>query len=290
MPFWRTMKSAPTSSETTPKATSVVRASVPGLRGVGDGQIAHDTQHRAIEQCAGQHGRDRRRAFAMGVRQPGMHGGETDLGPVADQHQQERQGRQRRIHLRRGQAQRVPCHVVGRAKHEAAAPIEQHCSEQCEADAGGDEDDVFPRRLDTLGRALEADQEGADQRGQFDRDPVEPGIVHDCAQQNGERKAGKQRVEAPKPIVFAEQTHVADRIDRGEQIDDCRAQDHPGAGQVEHDIAAPIMIRSACAQHRERDGGHEDNQAGHEIDAFRSARNARQQATGGRSQRRNHHH
>ena len=68
-----------------------------------------------------------------------------------------------------------------------------------EADPGGNDDDVLPGRFDAFGRPLKSDQERADQRGQFDRDPVETGIVHDRAQQDRQGEAGKERIEAPKP-------------------------------------------------------------------------------------------
>ena len=59
--------------------------------GIG-GEQHLEAQHRIerdIEQQARQHGRDRGRAFGMGVGQPGMQRGETDLGAVTEQQEHE---------------------------------------------------------------------------------------------------------------------------------------------------------------------------------------------------------
>ena len=271
MPFCRTMNSAPTRSDKTPKATSEVRARCSVLRRVGYRQVADDAEHRAVEQRARQHCRNRRRTFAVRVRQPGMHWGEADFGAVADQHQQIRQRGQCGIHLGRCCAQAVPGHVVGRPKHETAAPVEQHGSEQSEADPGGNDDDVLPGRLDAFGRPLESDQERAHQRGQFDRDPVETGIVHDRAQQDRQGEAGKQRIEAPQPVVFAEQAHVADRVNRSEQSRRSRCKASPMRRSCRRPRIRRDNSKARCAQHCQRDSGGEHDETGSEIETFGNA-------------------
>ena len=235
-------------------------------RRVGDRQIAQDAEHRRIEQRARQHRRNRRRALAVRVGQPGMHRRQADLGAVADQHQQKRQDREARMHRRRRLAQRIPGHVVGRAEDKAAIPIEQHRAEQRQADPGRHDDDVFPGGLDAFGGALESDQKGADQGGQLDRDPIERGIVHQRTDQDRQREPGEQRIERREPVVLAEQPHIADRIDRRQQIDDRSAQHDPGAGGVKDDVVGPVMAGSAGAEHRQRHSGGEDDDAGGEVE------------------------
>ena len=124
----------------------------------------------------------------MRVRKPGVHRGEADLRAVSDQDEQIGQRDQRRIHFGGALLQRGPGHVVDRAQHEAAAPIKQNGAKQRQADAGRNDNDVFPCRLDALGGALEAHQKRAHERGQFDDDPVEARIVHDGAQQDRQRE------------------------------------------------------------------------------------------------------
>ena len=92
---------------------------------VGDGQVAHDADHGRVEKRAGQQRGHRRRAFAMRVGQPRMHRRETDLRPVADQHEKKGQRHHRGIEPGRDLLQRLPGHVVGWPEDERAAPIEQ---------------------------------------------------------------------------------------------------------------------------------------------------------------------
>ena len=56
---------------------------------------------RDVEQQAGQHGRDRRRAFRMGIGQPGVKRREADLGAVADQQEHEGERQQLGVERRR---------------------------------------------------------------------------------------------------------------------------------------------------------------------------------------------
>ena len=63
-----------------------------------------EAQHgveRDIEQQAGQHGGDRRRALGMGIGQPGMERRQPDLGAVARQQEDEGEVEHRRIEARR---------------------------------------------------------------------------------------------------------------------------------------------------------------------------------------------
>ena len=82
------MKAANT-SETSPMVT----ISGPGASAAGIGGQQHlEAQQRVerdVEQQSRQHGRDRRRAFGVGVGQPGMQRRQADLGAVAEQQEHE---------------------------------------------------------------------------------------------------------------------------------------------------------------------------------------------------------
>ena len=145
----------------------------------------------------------------------------------------------------------------------------------------GDDDDVFPRRLDALGRPLEGDEEGADQRGQLDRDPVEAGVVHHRADQRGQREPGEQRIEARQPLVSSEQPHVADRIDGGEQVDDGGAQDRPRRRSDRRRRSCANRRTARRAQHQGA-GSPAAKTIGwrHEVKTFRQRGAADQHASG----------
>ena len=109
-------------SETSP----IVTISGPGASASGIGREQHlEAQQRIerdVEQQARQHRRDRRRAFGMGVRQPGVQRREADLGAVAEQQEDEGDVEQRRIELggvlrpaRSTPWRRAPSPITGRA-------------------------------------------------------------------------------------------------------------------------------------------------------------------------------
>jgi hypothetical protein len=110
---------------------------------------------RDVEQQAGQHGRDRRRAFRMGIGQPGMKRRNADLGAVADQQEHEGERQQLGIEQRGGLDQQVPRHRrQAVADHVLRHQIDEDGAEKGEPDADAAENEVFPRRLDRLGRAI----------------------------------------------------------------------------------------------------------------------------------------
>ncbi len=71
---------------------------------------AQQRVERDVEQQARQHRRDRRRAFGMRVRQPGMERRQPDLGAVADQQEHEGERQQPRIEARGVLHHQVPGH------------------------------------------------------------------------------------------------------------------------------------------------------------------------------------
>ena len=85
------MNSVATSSENDAQRDQSHARQRTDIRRIRHGEIADDADHRGVQQRTREQGRDRRRAFAMCVGQPGVHRCQTDLGAVADQHEQERQ-------------------------------------------------------------------------------------------------------------------------------------------------------------------------------------------------------
>ena len=152
-----------------------------------------EAQHgveRDIEQQAGQHRRDRRRAFGMGVGQPGVQRRQADLGAIAQQQEDEGEIEQRRVELRRhasiSTVQTMPCMpspITGRA-----AMIDQDGAEQRQRDADAAEDEIFPRRLERLVGAVDADHQHGGQRRDLDRHPHQADIVGDQRQVHGEEQ------------------------------------------------------------------------------------------------------
>ena len=184
-------------------------------------------------------------AFAMRVGQPRVHRREADFRAVADQDEKERQRHELRIEARGRVLQNLPGHVVGRPDHERAAPIEQHRSEQGEAYAGRDDDNVFPRGLDARRVPFERDEKGADQGRELDGDPVEAGVVHHRSDQRAETECRKHRIEARKARLLAEEPHVADGVDGREEIHDRGAEDRPRSKPVDDDVSVPEAWRGA---------------------------------------------
>ena len=77
----------------------------PGRERAGIGREQHlEAQQRVerdVEQQPREHRRDRRRAFGMGVGQPGVQRRQADLGAVAEQQEDEGEVEQRRIEAAR---------------------------------------------------------------------------------------------------------------------------------------------------------------------------------------------
>ncbi len=223
-------------------------------------QIAHDAQHGAVEQRAREHGRDRRRAFAVRIRQPGVHGGQAHLGAKTHQHQQERKHQQQGLGLGGDGGEIGPGHVVHRAEDEGAGPVKQHRAQQRQTQPGGDDDDVLPRRLDAFGRALKAHQKGADDGGEVDGDPVQARIVLRRGEEHGQRERRKQRIEAVQPRLLAvHPAHIADGVHAGQQIHHGQAEHHPHAEGVEQQV----MVQRGDGLTGRGDEQHDDQ---HEVD------------------------
>ena len=90
---------------------------------VRDYEIAHDANHRGVEESAREQRRDRGRTLAVRIRQPSVHRRQTDFRTVADQDQKERQRDERRVEPRRHLLQGLPGHVVGLSEDKRPAPV-----------------------------------------------------------------------------------------------------------------------------------------------------------------------
>ena len=135
---------------------------------------------RDVEEKAREHRRDRRRALGMRVRQPGMERRQADLGAIADQQEHEGERKQFRIEFRRVLPHQVPRHRrQALAQHLLRGEIDQDGAEERERDADRAEDEVLPRRLDRLRRAVDADHHHRGQRRHLDADPEQADIVGD---------------------------------------------------------------------------------------------------------------
>ena len=140
---------------------------------------------RDVQQQARENRRDRRRSLGMGIGQPGMQRRQPDLGAVADQQEDEGEVEDRRIHARGGRLQQAPGHRRhALAQRRLAGEVDQDGAEEGERYADAGQDEVFPRRLDRLRRAIEPDHDHGDQRRQLQPDPHHADIVGDAGRRS----------------------------------------------------------------------------------------------------------
>jgi hypothetical protein len=133
---------------------------------------------RDVEQQAREHGRDRRRAFGMSVRQPGMQRCKPDLGSVAEQQEHEGDVEQRGIELRGARDQHGPDHrLQPLADHRPRRHVDQDGAEQRERDTDAAENEIFPGSFQRLVGTIDADHQHRRQCRHLDRDPHQPDIV-----------------------------------------------------------------------------------------------------------------
>ena len=144
-----------------PAKTSDRRPSVdhqrPRRDGAGIGREQQlEAQHRIerdVQQQAGQHGRDRRRALGMRVGQPGMQRRQPDLGAIAEQQEHEGEVQQRGIEVRDVRDQHRPDHAVqALADDRSRGHVDQDGAEQRQRDADAAENEIFPRGFERLVR------------------------------------------------------------------------------------------------------------------------------------------
>src|SRR5262249_48720859 len=138
------------------------------------------------------------------------------------------------------------------AHHRLRREIEEDGAEERERDADAAEDEVFPRCLDRLVRAIEADHEDGGERRALDRNPHDAEIVRDQRQQHGEdeglvhRVVGAQprRGEAPGLDLVVD---IAGAEEAGREGDEARQHDEIDVEVVDEEE------HSAAARHAEED-------------------------------------
>ena len=99
---------------------------------------------------------------------------------------------------------------------------------------------------------FESDEKGADQRGELDRDPIDPDAVHQGPGERGRPEACEERIEPEEPGILVQKPHVSDGVYRGEEIDDRRAHEDPRGRAVDEDVVAPKQRRAIVDKERQR--------------------------------------
>jgi len=112
--------------------------------GIDYRQEPYHAEHGGIEQRTREQRRDRGWAFAVGIRQPGVHGRETDLGAETYERQKEGEQQQGVRGMRGHEAQAMPSHVIDRTERKGAGPVEEDDPQEREREPGRDDDDVLP--------------------------------------------------------------------------------------------------------------------------------------------------
>ena len=148
-------------------------ASVPAAADLVDPQ---DRQEGAARDAAGQQRAHDARRFAVGVRLPGVHGGQAHLGAVADEsstkaawsHGGDRSGASR-TSSSNSSVDSQPGLERGVGQEERA--------EQGQGDAHRADEQVLPGRLQGAGVVVEVEQRGAGQRGRLHRHPHQAEVV-----------------------------------------------------------------------------------------------------------------
>ncbi len=199
----------------------------------------------------------------MGVGQPGMQRRQPDLGAVADQQEDESEVQQRRVELRRLRRQHRPRHrIEPLAHHRRRREIDEDRAEQGERDADAAEDEILPRRLERLGRAVDADHQHGRERRDLDRHPHQADVVGDQRQVHAEHQQLVHRViEAQisrrQPADLQLVVDVAGAEGAGRQGDEGRQHDEDDVevvDQQERPGCRPRVEQESAASEGERAG------------------------------------
>ncbi|VTR64884.1 hypothetical protein DESC_270031 [Desulfosarcina cetonica] len=141
----------------------------------------------AIEQDAGEQGRGRAGGLAVGIGQPGVHGGQPHFGPIADQDEHEAGLEPAGIQFIR--------HAGQRGKGDRRLNMarvhgdrDQNGSQKGHGDADRTDQHVFPGRLQRRCVAVGVDQRRAGQGGGFDGDPHDDDVIRQGDHGHGGQK------------------------------------------------------------------------------------------------------
>jgi hypothetical protein len=243
--------------------------------GVGGDQDL-ETQHGIegdIEQEARQHRRDRRRPFGMRVGKPRVERRETDLGAVAEDQKDEGDIEERRVEGGGALDQERPSHGVETfADDRLGGHVDQNGPEQSKGDADAAEDEIFPRRLERFGGAIEADHEHGGQRRQFDRDPHQADIVGDEGEVHAEHHdlihgMIETQVRRRQPTGIELAGDIARAEDAGREADESVEHDEDDVEVVDQQVLAGFRPLDHEQRQRRRQG----QKTGDDIQARRQA-------------------
>ncbi|MCY1232295.1 hypothetical protein D9M72_447780 [compost metagenome] len=154
----------------------------PGRDRIGAcGEQDLETQHgvkRDVQKQPREDGRNRCRPFGVCVREPGMQGGETDLGAIAEQQKHEGDIENPWVEGGGMRDQEGPDHgVVAFADDRLRCHIDEDGAEEREGDADASQNEIFPGGFERLVRAIDADHQHGGERGKLDRDPHQADVV-----------------------------------------------------------------------------------------------------------------
>ena len=212
----------------------------------------------------------------MRVGQPVVHRHEADLGAVADEQESEREGDDARVELALHRIEMGPQQRRALAAADLLGRhVEQHGAEQRLRDADAAQDEVFPRRLEACGGAIERHEEHRREGGAFERDPEDAHIVGQKREQHREAEQLVHAVVQAQPrrrhlAVVALGAHVGAREQRRGEADEGRQCDQEDIQRIDEEGAVPDELRPAGddlhRQHASRDEGEE---AEHDIELHR---------------------
>ena len=245
-------------------------------RAVDERLAADDGVQRDVEQQAGEHGGDRRRAFGVRVGQPVVQGHEAGLGAVADDHEDESQ----RQH---GRFERAAVFVKMRPEHRArrvaedllGREVDEDGAEQRLGDADAAEDEILPGGFETFRRAVEGDEEHRGQRGRFHRHPQDADVVRRQGGEHGAHEHLEHAVVEPQaarrePAVVVLDAHVGAREDRGGEADEGGEGDQEDVERIDEEVFAEHVHRPVTHDAGgQRGGGEKGRQAAGDVDIGR---------------------
>ncbi len=197
----------------------------------GDLGQAQEREKGAAGESAGQHGADHAGRLAVGVRLPGVHRHQAELGAVADQEQREASAQPgfREDCRRREQVAEQQRRLTSAEQRRVT---DEERPEQRERDAHRRDDQVFPGRLDRLRGAVEIDQRRRRQGGRLDADPEQAEMLgvgdQAHAAESGQHAGAESAIGALDPVA-----QIARRVDRAGQEKNADQRQQQAARGVE---------------------------------------------------------
>ena len=230
--------------------------------------------HRHVEQQPRQHRRDRRGTLRVGVGQPVVQRGETDLGAVTDQQKDEREPDHRRIELPFHRVQVGPqqrSHALA-TEQPLSREVQQDRAKQRQRDTDAAQDEIFPGRLDAGAGAVQRHQQHGRQRRRLHRDPQQPHVVGRQCHQHGGHEQLVHAVIEPQAVrvestVILFDTHVGVRKHCRGEADQRGQRDQEHVERIDEELLVGHGHRSlADDPEYQRRGGDQRRQADHDVE------------------------